>query len=261
MTDTLYTQWEANAKAYAQLINDKGTPHHREILNPCIEQLLGEVQGKHLLDAGCGEGYLSRVFAKKGAKVVGVDFSPNLIAISRKKSEGFDIDFQVGNICNLDSLVDNQFDCILCNLVLLNVECLDTALQEFHRVLKPEGFLVFSVVHPAFNVYGPGRWEMGKKDSLTNRRLGLFFVNDNYFVEMEFQARWKSRSGQGFPQKFSFFHRTISTYMTSMMQAGFHVVAFEEPRPITDNPFFEREFRIPFFLVIKAEKPKRLAHV
>lgn len=255
MTDPLYQQWEANADAFAQLIHDKGTPHHREILNPCIEQLLGTVQGKRFLDAGCGDGYLSRVYAKKGAKVVGVDFSPNLIAMSRKKSEGFDIEFLVGNICHLDTLVDSQFDCILCNLVLLNVECLDKALQEFHRVLQPGGFLVFSVVHPAFNVYGPGRWKMGKKDSETGRRKGLFFVNDNYFGEKEYQVRWKSRGGEGFPQKFSFFHRTLETYMKSVIRTGFRVTAFEEPHPLSDDIFFDRERRIPFFLVIKAEKP------
>jgi 2-polyprenyl-3-methyl-5-hydroxy-6-metoxy-1,4-benzoquinol methylase len=59
MTDHLRSQWQDNARAYSQLIEGKGTPHHREILNPCIERLMGEVQGQRILDAGCGEGYLS----------------------------------------------------------------------------------------------------------------------------------------------------------------------------------------------------------
>lgn len=255
MTDHLRSQWQDNARAYSQLIEGKGTPHHREILNPCIERLMGEVQGQRILDAGCGEGYLSRIYAQKGAKVLGVDFSPNLISEAKQRSQSFDITYLVGDICQLEDLQANHFDIVLCNLVLLNVDCLESSLQEFHRILRSGGFLVFSVVHPAFNVYGPGQWELGEKDSATGRRKGQYFRVDNYHTEKEFQVRWKNRTGKGFPQKFSFFHRTLSTYVNTVIDSGFRLVALEEPLPTTDAPFFERERRVPFFLVIKAEKP------
>jgi ubiquinone/menaquinone biosynthesis C-methylase UbiE len=255
MNNHLLSQWEANALAFAQLINGKGTPHHRKILNPCIDRLIGEVKRKKLLDAGCGEGYLSRVYSKKGADVVGVDFSPKLIALSQKKSKDLDIEFLIADICQLDPLNANQFDIVLCNLVLLNVECLKKSLQEFYRVLRPGGFLIFSVVHPAFNVYGPGRWELGEKGKNTGRRRGRYFIVDQYFTEKEFHFLWKSRSGDGFPQKFSFFHRTSSTYVNQVINTGFRLTALKEPLPIDRSHFFDRERRIPFFLVIKAEKP------
>jgi SAM-dependent methyltransferase len=127
-------------------------------------------------------------------------------------------------------------------------------LQEFHRLLRPNGVLVFSVVHPAFNVYGPGKWDLGDMDNRSGRREGKFFIMDNYFEEKEFPIRWRTRDGQGFPQEFSFFHRTISTYVTLLLQTGFRITAFEEPRPMSTKPFFNRERRIPFFLVIRAEK-------
>jgi ubiquinone/menaquinone biosynthesis C-methylase UbiE len=255
MTDPLRTQWQANAEAYSQLIDGKGTPHHREILNPCIERLMGDVRGRRILDAGCGEGYLTRVYAQKGAEVIGVDFSPSLISEAKQRSQDFDINFLEGNICQLDDLKTNQFDIVLCNLVLLNVDCLEKSLQEFHRVLCSRGFLVFSVVHPAFNGYGPGQWKLGEKDPATGRRKGHYFKVDNYHTEKEFQLRWKSRTGEGFPQKFSFFHRTIGTYVNAVIDSGFQLVAFEEPLPSSDALFFDRERRVPFFLVIKAEKP------
>jgi ubiquinone/menaquinone biosynthesis C-methylase UbiE len=254
MTDHLRSQWQANARAYSKLIEGKGTPHHREILNPCIERLMGDVQGKDMLDAGCGEGYISRFYAQKGAKVTGVDFSPNLILEAKKYSQNFDITYLVGDICQLEDFQANQFDIVLCNLVLLNVDCLESSLQEFHRVLRSGGFLIFSVVHPAFNVYGHGQWELGEKDPTTGRRKGQYFKTDNYHTEKEFQVRWKSRAGKGFPQKFSFFHRTISTYVNTVIESGFQIVVFVEPLPTSDAPFFERERRVPFFLVIKAEK-------
>lgn len=254
MNDYLLSQWQANARVYSKLIEGKGTPHNREILNPCIEQLMGDVHGKDILDAGCGEGYLSRFYSQKGAKVTGIDFSPNLISEAKQHSQNFDITYLVGDICQLEDFQPNQFDIILCNLVLLNVDCLERSLQEFHRVLRPRGFLIFSVVHPAFNIYGPGQWELGEKDPTTGRRKGQYFKTDNYHTEKEFQVRWKSRTGNGFPQKFSFFHRTISTYVNTVIESGFQLVIIEEPLPSTDAPFFERERRVPFFLVIKAEK-------
>jgi ubiquinone/menaquinone biosynthesis C-methylase UbiE len=255
MTTRFRSQWQANAEAYSQLINGKGTPHHQEILNPCIEVLMGDVQGRRILDAGCGEGYLSRHYAQKDAEVTGVDISPTLINEARRRSKGFDISFTIGDICQLEQLENGYFDIVLCNLVLLNVDCLEASLLEFNRVLRPGGFLVFSVVHPAFNVYGPGQWVIGAKDVSSGRRKGHYFKVDNYYREKEFKIRWKTRSGEGFPAKFSFFHRTLSTYVNTVIQSGFQLLAFEEPYPATKVDFFDRESRIPFFLVIKAEKP------
>lgn len=255
MTDHLFEQWETNAKAFASLINGRGTPHHREILNPCLDRLMGDVQGLRILDAGCGEGYLSRHYAKQGATVICIDLSPTLIEICINLSQGLNIKYLQGDICDLNSIDDAQFDRVLCNLVLLNVKCLDSALREFYRVLVSSGSVVFSVVHPAFNIYGPGRWELGEKDSQSDRRIGRHFKLDHYFVEKEYQVRWKRRSGEGFPMKFSFFHRTLQTYIAAVLKTGFRLVAFEEPVPVTDKPFFDRERRVPFFVVIKAMKP------
>lgn len=256
MEERLRKQWESNAHAFAELVSNQGTPHHREILNPCVERLLGGVKGKKLLDAGCGEGYLARHYAKLGATVTGVDISEKLIEISKKLARETEINvaFQVGDLSNLE-VQDDSFDLILCNLVLLNIPCFQKALSEFNRILKPGGVLVVSIVHPAFNFYGPGSWEMGEKDPTTNRRKGLYFKIDDYFDEKEFQRYWKTRQGEKFSEPFSFFHRTLSTYYNSLTANGFIVTQIEEPLPITENQFFERERRIPFFLVFKAVKP------
>ena len=256
MENRFWKQWESNARAFAELISNQGTPHHREILNPCVEQLLGNVKGKKLLDAGCGEGYLARYYAQLGAHVTGVDISEKLIDISKKVTEEAQIDasFQVGDICKL-GFQNDSFDLILCNLVLLNISCLQDALSEFYRVLKPEAVLVYSIVHPAFNFYGPGSWEMSEKDTETRRRKGIYFKVDHYFEEKEYQKYWKSRQGEKFPVPISFFHRTLSTYYNSVITSGFIVTDLAEPKPVSDDEFFERERRVPFFLVFKAKKP------
>jgi len=255
MVDSVRNQWEANAQLYAELIANQGTPHHRQILNPCVEALLGEVKGKRILDAGCGEGYLTRYYASKGAHVTGVDLSSNLIEIARDKSpEDLDLDYKVDDICHMDFIATATFDIVLCNLVILNVPCFKESLSEFNRVLMHGGILVFSIVHPAFNFYGPGAWEMGEKDPITNRRRGLFFKVDHYTDEKTYERYWRTPDGERFPEPITFYHRTISTYVQGLIESGFRLDAIEEPVPNHEDTFFERERRIPFFLVFKATK-------
>ena len=245
-------QWERNAEVFTDLIDGKGTPHHRVILNPCVERLLGDVRNRWLLDAGCGEGYLSRYYSERGAIVTGVDISSNLIEVAKKL--GGEIEYRVADICNLDGIPNDSFDIVLSNLVILNIPCLEAALSEFIRVLKKHGHLVFSIVHPAFNFYGPGAWQMGEKDPDTNRHKGLYFKVDHYFDEREYQRYWKTQAGEKFPEQISFFHRTLSTYLNTLSSVGFRLLEFAEPRPIDDSAFFDREERVPFFAVFKAEK-------
>jgi len=254
MDERMREQWESNAEAFSGLIDGEGTPHHRKILNPCVERLLGDVKDKKLLDAGCGEGYLARYYAKKGAEVTAIDLSQRLIETSEQLTddEGVEIDYRVDNVCYIESVPNGEFDLILSNLVLLNVPGLEDAMREFQRVLKVGGTLVFSIVHPAFNFYGPGSWEMGEKDPDTKRREGLYFKVDRYFEEEEYERYWKTKQGDNFPEPISFFHRTISTYLNSLSSAGFHLLEFAEPKPIDDDEFFDRERRIPFFAVFKA---------
>jgi SAM-dependent methyltransferase len=254
MDEKIREQWESNAEAFSDLIGGKGTPHHQRILNPCVEKLLGDVKGKKMLDAGCGEGYLARYYTKKGAIVTGIDLSRGLIETSEQLTEAGTIDYRVDNVCFIESVPNDEFDIVLSNLVLLNISCLDDAINEFHRVLKDGGILVFSIVHPAFNFYGPGSWQMGEKNPVTNRREGVFFKVDRYFEEEEYERYWKTREGENFPEPISFFHRTLSTYLNSLTETGFSLVEFAEPLPVDDDEFFDRERRIPFFAVFKAQK-------
>jgi ubiquinone/menaquinone biosynthesis C-methylase UbiE len=257
MEDRFREQWEENAQAFSDLIKNEGTPHHKFILNPCVEQLIGDVDRKKFLDAGCGEGYLSRFYAGKGAMVTGIDISPELITKARSISndEKVTIEFREGDICNLEGIADESFDIVLANLVLLNIPCLQEALAQFERVLESGGMLVISIVHPAFNFYGPGTWQMGEKDPSTGRRTGLFFKVDQYFNEKEYERYWRTRTGDKFPEPFSFFHRTLSTYVNAIIDSGLRLERIDEPRPIKDDGFFDREGRVPFFMVFKAVKP------
>jgi 2-polyprenyl-3-methyl-5-hydroxy-6-metoxy-1,4-benzoquinol methylase len=67
-------------------------------LLPRMLDLLGNLDGLTILDAGCGEGYLSRVLASRSAKVTGIDVSPRLIQIAREKDPDGAIEYRVGDL-------------------------------------------------------------------------------------------------------------------------------------------------------------------
>ena len=66
--------WDRNAEEWHRSYGERD-PNRGDLLDPLILDLLGEVKGKRILDAGCGDGYLSRKLARLGAKVTGVEIS------------------------------------------------------------------------------------------------------------------------------------------------------------------------------------------
>src|SRR5690349_14386911 len=79
----LENPWDAHADAYARiLIGRETTPEQSPLLARLLE-CLGNVDGCAVLDACCGEGFLSRILASRGAHVTGVDVSPRLIKLAK----------------------------------------------------------------------------------------------------------------------------------------------------------------------------------
>lgn len=72
--------WSAYSRDMIAAVGDEGDPARRYILNPILFALLGDVAGRAILDAGCGTGYLSRLLAKRGAYVTGIEPAPTLFA-------------------------------------------------------------------------------------------------------------------------------------------------------------------------------------
>lgn len=99
-----------------------------------------------VLDAGCGSGDLSRIAARMGADVTGVDASPAMIAEARDSLDRFSLPagFDIADVRDLP--YDGQsFDLVLASSVLEYVEPLDGALIELRRVLRPDGILICSL--------------------------------------------------------------------------------------------------------------------
>lgn len=104
--------------------------------------LLGDVQGKLVLDLGCGSGEEVVPLRKRGARVIGIDISPHLIAIAeqRVRKYGVDAELRTGSAYETQ-LLNESVDVVFCMSLLHHLQ-LDRIKKEIRRILKPHGLFI-----------------------------------------------------------------------------------------------------------------------
>jgi SAM-dependent methyltransferase len=110
-----------------------------------VRALLGDLDGRVVLDAGCGTGRHAIWMREKGAHVIGVDESAAMLAVARAKAP--DLDLREGSLLALD-FAPGTFDIVLNALMAEHVDDLGALFARFARVLGARGALVMSVFHP-----------------------------------------------------------------------------------------------------------------
>lgn len=212
--------------------DENGDFYRKHVLNPALFSLLGNVKGKLVLDAGSGEGYLSRLLAKQGAIVTAVEPAEGLItyAIERELKDRFGIDYIKADL-SLWKDKQHYFDAVVSNMVFMDIPDYQSAMNNSIAALKSKGVLVFSISHPCFDM--KGKWEEDKP---------YVQVND-YFAEYTI----KNYIGVSI-------HRTLSSYINLVIEAGCNVVKILEPQVPEQVVQTERDKNIPNFLLVKAVK-------
>src|SRR5258706_13174405 len=81
--------WEYSAAAYTAF-QDLGDKNRTELLDPVMLEQCSDVEGLRVLDLGCGEGRFSRMVAERGARVTGIDLTPEMGRIARDRRVGGD---------------------------------------------------------------------------------------------------------------------------------------------------------------------------
>ncbi|MEK4946490.1 MAG: class I SAM-dependent methyltransferase [Carnobacterium inhibens] len=245
-TEDTIKRWDNFAETYSKSHTEQGDVHKEIFLNPTLFSLMGTVKNKKILDAGCGEGYLSRLLAKSDANVTAVDYSPKMIEIARERTPNeLSIHYIKGNCEDLHSLEDASFDLIVSNMVIHDLENYKKTFKEMFRLLVDGGTFVFSILHPCFVTPGSG-WEK------TENGEKLHWNVDNYFYEGAYEQKL------GNTEKMVYFHRTLTTYINTLIQTGFTLECMVEPVPskemLEKYPSFEEDFRCADFMVFKLKK-------
>jgi len=219
--------WNSNADAWAAEVR-KGNDLAREFINnPAFLEFIGDLVGKEVLDAGCGEGYNTRILAGRGARMTGIDVTPRMIELARaeERREPRGIRYEQASLSDLGILGDVSFDAAVSFMALMDGPSLERAFSEIFRVLRPGGMLAFSITHPCFVTRG-GRW---LRDEQGNK-LGL--VVSNYFNSESWVDRWRFADAPTEAPQYAVprFDRTLPKYVNGIIDAGFVLQRVFEPR-------------------------------
>ena len=113
-----------------------------------FDRFVDDWSGKHVIDIGCGGGFMAEALAKRSAHVVGIDPSEGAVQAARihAAAHNLSIDYEIGQAEYLE-FGDESFDIVVCVDVLEHVESLEKTIQQIARILKPGGFFLFDTIN------------------------------------------------------------------------------------------------------------------
>lgn len=208
-----------------------------------LKKMLPDFRGKRILDLGCGYGWHCQYAMEQGAEsVVGIDISKKMLekAIEKNKYEQVKYIHQPIEDINFP---EDFFDCVISSLALHYVVSFEDVVKTVKRCIKSGGDFVFSVEHPVFTAYGTQDWIYDNEGNI------LHFPVDNYYIEGERKAIFLG-------EEVKKYHKTLTTYLNTLLKNGFMITGVEEPQPPTymlDIPGMKDELRRPMMLIVSAK--------
>jgi 2-polyprenyl-3-methyl-5-hydroxy-6-metoxy-1,4-benzoquinol methylase len=244
--EKLPSRWDANASFWVQIIREHRDKYRNELTNPAMLQAIGQPDGWTVLDAGCGEGYLSRILAKNGATVTGVDSSAKLIEAARTQSDNdaLTVSFDVASVDELP-YVDNAFDLVVCNHLLNDLYDPSKPISEFARVLRNNGRLIILMLHPCF--YN----KHAEREQATNGLIAASYF-ETRSIEQVFEV-----GGLTSPVANTAWFRPLEFYTEQLRKSGFVITSLTEPHPspeqVQADSWWRKGFTRPLFMLVVAQ--------
>lgn len=181
-------------------------------------RLLGSVEGKRVIDLGCGAGHASVAFARQGAKVIAVDPSARQIEQARATAGSVDLRIELvhAGLAELAFVRADAIDAVFSAYSLAEEADLDRVFRQVHRVLRPECPFVLSLPHPAFTMFEPtGDVPLNVRRRYHDHTPMTWLRGDDDVTDLP---------------------RTIAEVFTSLTRANLRVDAILEPEPPADAP-------------------------
>lgn len=249
-------QWNKNAPAWTAMAR-AGFDTYRDSFNtPAFLEMLPEIAGLKGLDIGCGEGHNTRMLVEKGAQMSAIDIADVFLEFAAQiQPEGGWIDYSNASAVQLP-FPEETFDFATGFMSFMDIPETELVLREVYRILKPGGFLQFSITHPCFDT--PHRVKLRNPDGSTKAyEVGDYFRNlEGDILELPLGSRGAELgySSVHIPR----FTRTLSQWFNTILEAGFMIEKLNEPRPsdeiVNRFPRVQDSQVVAYFLHIRCRK-------
>jgi 2-polyprenyl-3-methyl-5-hydroxy-6-metoxy-1,4-benzoquinol methylase len=202
--------WHKNAAPWIVAIAERQIVSRNLVTDRAIVDTIVECGKKHVLDLGCGEGWLTRELTARGMQVVGVDVVPALIERAKLNCNARFLELTYAEIA-AGKLTD-KFDLVVANFSLIGDESVTGLFEAMRAILTPDGIFVIQTMHP------------------------VIAGGDEPYID-----DWRVGSWAGFSNEFSdpapWYFRTIATWVNLYVSHGLSLVEIREPiHPQTCKP-------------------------
>ena len=207
---------------------------------PALWELIGDPRGLEVLDLGCGDAGVARIFQQRGAsRYLGIEGSERMAEAAKANlTPGFSEVRQLWMEDFVPSI--GAFDLVVSSLAFHYLEDLGSVLSKARKSLRLGGRLVFSVEHPVIT---------SCNRSLEHTTIRESWIVDNYFTRGAREVKWLGNTVVKV-------HRTVEDYLRLLREAGFVFEELREAEPkrelFNDADHYARRCRIPLFLVLSA---------
>lgn len=209
-----------------------------------LRKILPDFEQKRVLDLGCGYGWHCKYALENGAAyVLGTDISHKMLEVAQRVNAAEGIKYQCAAMEDLD-FPDAAFDIVLSSLAFHYVNDFAPLVCNIRGWLKRGGEFVFSVEHPVFTASGSQDWHRDQEGAI------LHFPVDNYYYEGRREALFLG-------EMVLKYHRTLTTYINTLLRNGFEIQHVMEPQPpesMMHLPGMRDEMRRPMMLLVAARK-------
>ncbi|WP_020376889.1 class I SAM-dependent methyltransferase [Candidatus Microthrix parvicella] len=250
-----FDPWDEHADWWQREFTEGADPEYVEQILPLIESRLPKAGC--VLDVGCGEGQVTRLAVKAGLDAVGLDAAGAQLSVAKQRGRrrstagqgavpGRGVAFAQASVTDLP-VADASMGMVVASLVFEHVPAYRRGLAEVARVLAPGGRFLLLLNHPLLQTPDSG-WidDHILEPPEQYWRVGAYLTEADTVEEVE-------------PDVFiRFFHRPLSSYLNTAIDAGLVLERMDEPAPppgfVARAPEYAEAASIPRLLVLQFKR-------